>query len=154
MRFCITILALLAAVTLGAAEGGDHGHKHGDGGKPAQDKPMDGDKPMAKDGEAKPYPLATCVVSGEKLGSMGKPVTKVHEGREVKFCCKSCIKDFKADPDKYIAKLDQAAKGDQGHKGHEHGDKPHKHHDHGEHKGHDHGKGHEGDHGEHKGHDH
>ena len=57
----------------------------------------------------KPYPLKTCVVSGEKLGEMGKPVVYVHEGREIKFCCKDCIKDFKKDPAKYMKKLDEAA---------------------------------------------
>jgi YHS domain-containing protein len=56
----------------------------------------------------KPYPLKTCVVSGEKLGEMGKPVVYEYKGREIKFCCKDCIKDFKKNPDKYIKKLDQA----------------------------------------------
>jgi hypothetical protein len=51
------------------------------------------------------YPLTTCVVSDEKLGSMGEPVEVVHEGTTVKFCCKSCIPDFEKDPAKYIAKL-------------------------------------------------
>ena len=58
------------------------------------------DKPKA---DAKPYPLTTCVVSGEKLGSMGKPVVVTHEGKEIQLCCKSCIKDFKADPAKFAA---------------------------------------------------
>jgi YHS domain-containing protein len=56
----------------------------------------------------KPYTLKTCVVSGEKLGEMGKPVVYVHEGREFKFCCKDCVKDFKKDPAKYVKKLEQA----------------------------------------------
>lgn len=60
------------------------------------------------DSKAKPYPLKTCIVSGEKLGEMGKPVVYVHEGREIKFCCKDCIKDFKKDPAKYVKKLDEA----------------------------------------------
>jgi YHS domain-containing protein len=51
------------------------------------------------------YPLTTCVVSGEELGSMGKAVIYDHEGTSVQFCCKSCIKDFKANPEKYLAKL-------------------------------------------------
>lgn len=56
------------------------------------------------------YPLTTCVVSDEKLGEMGKPyVTKI-KGREVQLCCKSCEKDLKKDPDKYLKKLDEAAK--------------------------------------------
>ena len=54
---------------------------------------------------AKPYPLDVCLVSGNKLGSMGKPVTFVHEGQEVKLCCRPCLDDFQADPAKYLAKL-------------------------------------------------
>ncbi len=52
------------------------------------------------------YPLTVCVVSGEPLGSMGDPVVYDHEGTTVKFCCKSCIPDFEADPAPYLAKLD------------------------------------------------
>ena len=54
---------------------------------------------------AKPYPLQECVVSGNKLGSMGKVVTTVHEGQEIKFCCKPCVKKFNANPQKYLSKL-------------------------------------------------
>lgn len=57
---------------------------------------------------AAPYPLETCVVAGSKLGSMGKPVTLVHEGREVKFCCDACEPKFKEDPDKYLKQIDAA----------------------------------------------
>ena len=62
--------------------------------------------------KAKPYPLDKCVVSDEKLGEMGKPYVFKHEGREVRLCCKSCLKDFKKDPAKYIKKIEEAeAKG-------------------------------------------
>jgi YHS domain-containing protein len=54
------------------------------------------------------YPLQTCVVSGEKLGEMGDPYIYTHEGREVRLCCKGCLKDFKKDPAKYLKKLDEA----------------------------------------------
>lgn len=54
---------------------------------------------------AKLYPLDVCIVSGEKLGSMGAPVVYVHEGQEVKLCCKSCLPDFKKEPAKFLAKL-------------------------------------------------
>lgn len=54
------------------------------------------------------YPLETCLVAGSKLGSMGKPHTFVHEGREIKFCCEGCNDDFKADTAKYIKKFDDA----------------------------------------------
>ncbi len=70
--------------------------------------------PSASTPAAKPaagaYPLDTCVVSGEKLGSMGDPVVYDHEGTEVRFCCPSCVKEFKKDPKKYLAAL-EAAKG-------------------------------------------
>lgn len=36
-----------------------------------------------------PYPLKVCLVTGEELGSMGKPVVKVYDEQEIKFCCKS-----------------------------------------------------------------
>ncbi|MDB5296845.1 MAG: hypothetical protein JWO31_2828 [Phycisphaerales bacterium] len=58
---------------------------------------------------AKPYPLTTCVVSGEKLDSMGKPKVIQYEGREVRFCCGNCEKDFRKDPQTYLKKLDDAA---------------------------------------------
>ena len=54
------------------------------------------------------YPLKTCVVGGEALGSMGDPVEYVHEGRLVQFCCEGCIDDFKKDTAQYLAKLDAA----------------------------------------------
>lgn len=57
----------------------------------------------------RPYALKTCVVSGEKLGgAMGEPVVLKYEGREVRFCCDDCVKDFKKDPAKYLKKLDEA----------------------------------------------
>ncbi|MDF1739137.1 MAG: hypothetical protein P1U86_08255 [Verrucomicrobiales bacterium] len=71
----------------------DHSHDHTSSGT-AQ---VDGD-----------YPLTTCVVSGEALGSMGTPIEVTHEGTTVKLCCKSCIKEFKASPEKFVAKLDSA----------------------------------------------
>ncbi|MBA3684203.1 MAG: hypothetical protein H0W72_03065 [Planctomycetes bacterium] len=59
---------------------------------------------------ATPYPFDSCIISGEPLGSMGEAIVEIHEGREVKFCCKGCIKSFKKDPAKHVATLDQAAK--------------------------------------------
>lgn len=56
----------------------------------------------------KPYPLKTCVVSDEKLGGMGEAYVFVHEGQEIKLCCKSCLKDFKKDPAKYLKKMKDA----------------------------------------------
>lgn len=60
----------------------------------------------------KPDKLATCPVSGEKLGEMGKPMVFVYAGQEVKLCCKSCKKDFDKDPAKYMEKIRAADKTD------------------------------------------
>ncbi len=56
----------------------------------------------------KPYTLPTCIVSGDKLGTMGDAVVVVRAGREIKFCCTGCIKDFDKDPAKFITKIDEA----------------------------------------------
>lgn len=64
----------------------------------------------AEDAKPVPYPLDVCAVSGEALDSMDGPVTKVHEGREVKFCCSGCIKKFDKDPAKYLAAVDAKTK--------------------------------------------
>lgn len=61
-------------------------------------------------GKAADYPLDVCVVSGQKLGSMGDPVILEHQGREVRLCCPNCTADFKKDPEKYMKKLDEAEK--------------------------------------------
>lgn len=52
------------------------------------------------------YSLDVCPVSGEKLGAMGDPIRINYEGRDIRFCCGSCPKLFKADPTKFIAKID------------------------------------------------
>ncbi len=62
------------------------------------------------------YPMKTCLVSDEPLGSMGDAVAYVHraEGkpdRVIFVCCEGCIDDFKAEPAKFLKKVDDAAKG-------------------------------------------
>jgi YHS domain-containing protein len=54
-----------------------------------------------------PYPLDVCPVSGQKLGSMGDPVVKTYDGREVRFCCANCIEKFESDKDTYWQKVDE-----------------------------------------------
>ena len=58
--------------------------------------------PSAK---VKPYPFKTCIVTGNALGSMGDPVDFVYNGQQLKFCCRPCVKKFKANPDKYMSKF-------------------------------------------------
>jgi hypothetical protein len=71
--------------------------------------------PVAIPSNVSNYPLSTCVVSGEPLieSDMGLPIDYIHtepgkHNRLVRFCCKSCIKTFKKDPEKYLKILDQA----------------------------------------------
>ena len=61
------------------------------------------------DEKAKPYPLDTCIVSGEKLGEMGKPFVFTHMGQEIKLCCKDCKKKFDKDPETYLKKIAEAS---------------------------------------------
>ena len=70
--------------------------------------PLSGLAADKKSEKLKPYPLKTCDVYGEKLGEMGDPFVYAYEGREIKFCCKGCLKDFKKDPAKYIKMIDEA----------------------------------------------
>lgn len=88
MRITTLILALALGGMLSAEEGAD---------APATEAPA-----------VTAYPLTTCIVGGEALDSKGEPVVMVHEGQEVKFCCKKCKKTFKEDPDSYLAKLVEA----------------------------------------------
>jgi hypothetical protein len=70
--------------------------------------PLTGSADEAKKEKAKAYPLKTCVVSDEKFGGdMGEPYVFVQDGREVKLCCKSCLKDFKKDTAKYMKKIEE-----------------------------------------------
>jgi len=62
-----------------------------------------------------PYTLKTCIVSGDKLGGdMGDPYVYIYKDKktgvahEIKFCCKSCLKDFNKDQAGYIKKIDDA----------------------------------------------
>ena len=72
----------------------------------AADQPAKGEKAA----KAKPYPLDICIVTGEKLRGMGDPDVYIHEGQEIKFCCKGCIGTFKKDPAKYLKKIEEEAK--------------------------------------------
>jgi len=66
------------------------------------------------------YPLKNCPVSNDELGAMGEVVIHHYtytegEGeeakeitREIRFCCKSCIPKFEADPKAVLSMLDEA----------------------------------------------
>jgi len=78
-----------------------------DAAKPAVAAVADSEAAIVK-AQAPSYPLATCVVSGEELGSMGDPIDHVVSGRLVRLCCKSCVKKVDASPASFIAKIDEA----------------------------------------------
>lgn len=59
------------------------------------------------------YPMTTCPVSDQPLGSMGEPVNYVHNNRLVRFCRKGCLRAFKRDSAGYLAELDQAVLAEQ-----------------------------------------
>jgi hypothetical protein len=47
-----------------------------------------------------------CPVSDEPLGSMGTPIKVTIEGRDVFLCCEGCRDQIVAEPQKFLAKLD------------------------------------------------
>jgi len=48
-----------------------------------------------------------CPVSGRMLGTMGTPKKVTVKGRDVWICCDGCKDKLLADPDTYLAKLDE-----------------------------------------------
>ena len=60
----------------------------------------------------KPYPLTTCAVTDEKIdpNSGMTPYSFTHKDREIRLCCKGCLKDFNKDAAKYVAKIEAAEK--------------------------------------------
>lgn len=46
-----------------------------------------------------------CPVTGEPLGSMGKPIKVTVKERDVYLCCEGCRETIEGDPEKFLAKL-------------------------------------------------
>lgn len=55
------------------------------------------------------YKVDVCVVSGEKLGSMGDPIDVLYGTRLVRLCCKGCTKAVAKKGPELIAKLNELA---------------------------------------------
>jgi hypothetical protein len=99
-------VAALSFVTVHAAARGEE--------KPApkpeqakeEAKPSEADAAAIR-AQAPSYPLDTCAVSGEKLGSMGKALDVVVDGRMVRICCKGCTKAVAKDKEAIFKKLDE-----------------------------------------------
>ncbi len=90
MKSIITAVTVAFAVIAAPAAFADDSHDHG-----------------KEEKKAKPYSPTTCIVSGDELGEMGKPVVFNYKGQEIKLCCKDCRKDFDKDPAKYLKKLEK-----------------------------------------------
>jgi hypothetical protein len=109
-----TLLTLATTWTLGSVgckKAADAPAAPAVGGAAATDKPKD--DPLAKLSEAdhaRALAQKFCPVTDEALGSMGTPIKVTVEGRDVFLCCEGCVDALKADPAKYLAKLDAAAK--------------------------------------------
>ena len=101
----VGLLALLGMMFVGVTGcGDDHdGHDHND-----QDNHTSAPAAEPGNSNAKAYPLDYCVVSNEKLGSMGKPKRIVHEGQEIKLCCGGCEKKFRKEPAKFLKLIAEA----------------------------------------------
>jgi len=59
------------------------------------------------------YPLHSCIVSGEHLNA-GEIVDYVYQesgkpDRLVRLCCRKCVTRFKADPARFLKKLDETS---------------------------------------------
>lgn len=65
---------------------------------------------LASDQQKPAYPLKTCVVSGEELGTMGESYILDYKGQEVRLCCQRCKAKFEKDPAKFLKKIQDAAK--------------------------------------------
>ena len=77
---------------------------------PKTDEPPLIQSNVAEAPKPKPYPLTTCLVSGEDLDEMDERVSTVYEGQTFEFCCKPCLVKFNKDPEKYVSQLAAAKK--------------------------------------------
>ncbi|MDB4359087.1 hypothetical protein N9Z18_02475 [Verrucomicrobiales bacterium] len=58
----------------------------------------------------KPYPFDNCAVIQKPL--KGRTIIRrVHDGQEVLFCCRPCVKAFEANPEPYMARIRSATPG-------------------------------------------
>jgi len=114
MRTRMLLPALLAALFVSGCGDKDEGDGHD---MPAMKKPADGmsavDEAMAglaAADRAIAKAQKTCPVSGQALGSMGTPLKMQVGDQAVFLCCRSCVKKFESDPQKYLAMTPQGTK--------------------------------------------
>lgn len=69
---------------------------------PAGAEPVAEEAPRKAPPKPKPYPLETCLVTGDDLDDMDERVSTIHDGQVFEFCCKPCLKKFNNNPSKYV----------------------------------------------------
>jgi len=101
--------------TLDEGDGHHHGHDdhsgHGDhashGGHGDMDKMKEELAKLSEADRASAEKQHICPVTGEMLGTMGRPIKLSVKGQDVWICCDGCRKSLENDPDKYLAKLNK-----------------------------------------------
>ncbi len=87
----------------------DHsGHDHGDGdhaGKTDMEKMTAALTDFSEEDRKSAMKQHFCPVSGEMLGTMGAPEKVEVQDQEVWICCDGCKDKLLAEPEKYLAKL-------------------------------------------------
>lgn len=115
IRTLVSLVAASVALTLTASAQSGHDHSTAPAKSEAGQLVKASKVDAAWLAEArKNYPLEVCVMSEEKLGSMGDATEWVYRAkgqpdRLVKFCCDGCIDGFNADAAAALAKIDAAA---------------------------------------------
>jgi YHS domain-containing protein len=64
------------------------------------------DQPKAADRVVRANEQQNCPVTGEKLGSMGSPISVSVNGRTIQVCCQGCVSAVRKNPDKYLKVVD------------------------------------------------
>ncbi|MEY2746991.1 MAG: hypothetical protein RL112_2033 [Planctomycetota bacterium] len=106
LALAAAVVAALSFVTVQAASGAEDKPAPKAEQKKEEAKPSEADLAIIR-AQTPTYPFDTCAVSGEKLGSMGKPMDLVVDGRLVRICCKGCTKAIDKDKDAIFKKLDE-----------------------------------------------
>ena len=102
MRWIPILLALGWLVGLGAGCGGTHEATRSDhvtDGMTGEEHPV-----LPNDGTRMVGDATRCPVSGEAFTVTELSPSVAYEGGTYYFCCPGCVKDFNADPAKYLGK--------------------------------------------------
>lgn len=105
LLIALGLVAVLGLASAGCKAPADSNESHEGHDHPpaATEKPADPAAPATAAAEGEPA-QKLCPVMGLAIN---KNVYVDHEGRRVYFCCPACPEKFKAEPEKYLKKLDE-----------------------------------------------